>query len=179
MENNVRKYIIIPDYKPLWAMARCFGPTHGPLDEPCPTPLDVIRDLLKQDGNDELTIMEVVKEGRGFSTPVKLTSENYMLPYAEIAGGKKMPAVKSEPLEPPEEPVKPVIIPPIQPKFIEPDTAEHNDKEIDLDEVITPVDDIPVVEKPADPYAGMSKSQRRAARKAAAAQEAQEKEENE
>ena len=86
------KYILIPEYRPLYAMRDCFGPTHGPLQKPCPTPLDVIRRLLMQSGNEKLTIMEVLKNPDGtHTTPVQLTLENYTLPYEEILHGAKMP----------------------------------------------------------------------------------------
>lgn len=86
---NARKYILIPEFKPLFAMAKCFGPTRGPLEKPCPTPITVIGDLLRQDGRDKITVHEVIKEGKGWSTPVELTLDNYTLPYEEIAAGKK------------------------------------------------------------------------------------------
>lgn len=87
-----RKYILIPEYRPLYAMRDCFGPTHGPLQKPCPTPLDVIRRLLMQSGSEKLTIMEVLKNPDGtHTTPVQLTLENYTLPYEEILHGVKMP----------------------------------------------------------------------------------------
>ena len=88
MGKPARKYILIPEYRPLFAMSECFGPTHGPLTEPCPTPLSVIRKLLLQTGNEALTIMEVLKNTDGSTTPpVLLTLDNYMLPYHEILNG--------------------------------------------------------------------------------------------
>ena len=85
MARTARKYIIIPEYAPLYAMQRCFGPTHGPLKQPTPTPVDIIGMLLLQKGNEKLTIMEVVKKEDGsFSHPVLLTTLNYRLPYDEI-----------------------------------------------------------------------------------------------
>lgn len=86
---NARKYILIPEFKPLFAMAKCFGPTRGPLEKPCPTPITIIGDLLRQDGRDKITVHEVIKEGKGWSAPVELTLDNYTLPYEEIAAGKK------------------------------------------------------------------------------------------
>lgn len=85
MPKTARKFIIIPEFAPLYAMRTCFGPTHGPLKQPTPTPIDVIGMLLKQRGDEKLTIMEVVKLSNGeFSTPVLLTPLNYRLPYDEI-----------------------------------------------------------------------------------------------
>lgn len=83
---NVRKYIIIPEYKPLYAMRKCFGPTHGPLTKPCPTPIDIIGELLIQ--KDRLTIFEVKKlNDTVFSDPIQLTVDNYKLPYDVIVAG--------------------------------------------------------------------------------------------
>lgn len=85
MPKTARKFIIIPEFAPLYAMRTCFGPTHGPLKQPTPTPIDVIGMLLKQRGDEKLTIMEVVKLSNGdFSSPVLLTPLNYRLPYDEI-----------------------------------------------------------------------------------------------
>lgn len=85
MPKTARKFIIIPEFAPLYAMRTCFGPTHGPLKQPTPTPIDVIGMLLKQRGDEKLTVMEVVKLSNGdFSSPVLLTSLNYRLPYDEI-----------------------------------------------------------------------------------------------
>ena len=83
---NVRKYILIPEYKPLYAMRKCFGPTHGPLAKPCPTPIDIIGELLKQ--KETVTIHEVKKIEEGvFSEPIQLTLDNYMKSYDEIVAG--------------------------------------------------------------------------------------------
>ena len=83
---NVRKYILIPEYKPLYAMRKCFGPTHGPLAKPCPTPIDIIGELLKQ--KETVTIHEVKKIEEGvFSDPIQLTLDNYMKSYDEIVAG--------------------------------------------------------------------------------------------
>ncbi|MCM1295038.1 MAG: hypothetical protein NC311_05805 [Muribaculaceae bacterium] len=110
MENNTRKYILIPDYKPLWAMAKCFGPTHGPLTEPCPTTLDIIGQLLRQDGKDALTIMEVLNPRTNpGSEPVKLTLDNYTLPYEDILRGVKVEKTVTKPVTNAGQPVKPTI----------------------------------------------------------------------
>ena len=93
MVRSARKFILIPEHRPLHAMCECFGPKHGPLLEPCPTPIPVIGKLLKQKGDEALTIMEVLKSPDGTTTaPIKLTTENYTLSYEEILGGATMPA---------------------------------------------------------------------------------------
>ena len=84
------KYITIPEMRPLWAMNRCYGPTHGPLNEPTPTPIPIIGELLRQTGKEALTINEVIPtgnvKGAKWSSPVRLTLDNYTLPYDVIAG---------------------------------------------------------------------------------------------
>lgn len=90
-----KKYVLIPETKPLFAMARVFGPKMGPLSKPTPVLIDVIGDLLRQTGKNALTIYEVVpvvtdkKTGqiKQFSDPVKLTLGNYQLKYEEIVKG--------------------------------------------------------------------------------------------
>ncbi len=92
MSKLTRKYILIPEPRPLYAMHRCFGPTHGPLSRPCLTPIDVIGELLKQSGDEKLTIYEVLmNEDRTTSEPVQLTLTNYKLPYAEIMANPLKP----------------------------------------------------------------------------------------
>lgn len=89
---SARKYIIIPEYRPLYAMAKCFGPLHGPLMQPCPTPIDIIGKLLLQSGSEKLTIYEVKKDPdhtNKMLPPVLLTLDNYRLPYEEIANMKE------------------------------------------------------------------------------------------
>ena len=83
----MRKYILIPEYRPLFAMARCYGKTHGPLDRPTPVPIDIIGGLLSQRGQNKLTVYEtkILPDGSSAS-PVLLTLENYKLPYEEIVG---------------------------------------------------------------------------------------------
>ena len=80
------KYILIPEYAPLYAMHSCFGPEHGPLSQPTRTPIDVIGGLLQQTGREKVTVYEVIPTDKPkvFSDPVKLTLENYRLPYAEV-----------------------------------------------------------------------------------------------
>ena len=89
MANTVaRKYILIPNYAPLYAMQKCYGPTQAPLTKPTLTPVDIIGQLMNQTGRERVTIYEVVKTPTGFSTPVQLTKTNYRLPYEQIAGIK-------------------------------------------------------------------------------------------
>lgn len=82
----MRKYIIVPEYAPLYALRKCFGPTKGPLSRPTQVPIDLIGELLHQTGKEKVSIFEVIPEGKGFSEPVQLTLTNYMLPYEEIVG---------------------------------------------------------------------------------------------
>lgn len=111
MARPIRKYIMIPEYRPLFAMQECFGPQHGPLKEPCPTPIPVIGKLLRQDGENKLTIYEVLRNAdRTFTAPVLLTLDNYTLPYEEILGGKKAdPGPALEPAKVEANAVAPVI----------------------------------------------------------------------
>ena len=75
MANTVaRKYILIPNYAPLYAMQKCYGPTQAPLTKPTLTPVDIIGQLMNQTGRERVTIYEVVKTPTGFSTPVQLPS---------------------------------------------------------------------------------------------------------
>ena len=86
---SARKYILIPEYRPLYAMARCWGPLHGPLSKPTPTPIDVIGELLQQTGNEQVTIYETKPDPNHpnqMLPHIRLTRDNYMLPYDEIAG---------------------------------------------------------------------------------------------
>lgn len=83
---EARKYILIPEYAPLYAMAKCYGPTHGPLSKPTLTPVDIIGHLLNQTGRERVSIYEVIKEQNGFSKPVRLTKTNYKMSYQAIAG---------------------------------------------------------------------------------------------
>ena len=120
----MRKYILIPEYRPLYAMQRCFGPTHGPLERPTLTPIDVIGTLLKQTGNERLTIFEVKKLDSGkFSEPVQLTQTNYMKSYDEIKENPVVPGQQLEEVKPPKavHPVAPV-------KKTEPAPAAHDIK---------------------------------------------------
>lgn len=106
MANTVaRKYILIPNYAPLYAMQKCYGPTQAPLTKPTLTPVDIIGQLMNQTGRERVTIYEVVRTPTGFSAPVQLTKTNYRLPYEQIAGIKEeTPVVKID--EPKETPKK-------------------------------------------------------------------------
>lgn len=81
------KYIIVPNYCPLYAMSKCYGPTHGPLTKPCPTPVDIIRELLLQTGVEQVHIYEVGYDAAKRTTygePVRLTMSNYQTPYDQL-----------------------------------------------------------------------------------------------
>ena len=107
---SARKYILIPEYRPLYAMARCWGPLHGPLTKPTPTPIDVIGELLQQTGNEQVTIYETKPDPEHphqMLPHVRLTRDNYMLPYDEIAGRtqsaksmEEVPVTTPTPVEP-------------------------------------------------------------------------------
>ena len=114
---GVKKYILIPEAYPLYAMARIFGPKTGPLSKPTPTPIPVIGELLRQTGKAKVTIYEVVPVEKEkitgkilkFSEPVRLTPENFALPYEEIVNGKADGApAATAPVAPP---VKTIIEP--------------------------------------------------------------------
>lgn len=92
---GAKKFILIPEAYPLYALGRVFGPKTGPLSKPTPVPIPVIGELLRQTGKDKVTISEVVptkvlKSGQilKYSDPVRLTLSNYMLPYEAIVGGE-------------------------------------------------------------------------------------------
>ena len=168
------KYITIPDYKPLWAMARCFGPLKGPLQKPICIPLDVIYDLICQSGNDKVSVYETIPVGKDkFTDPVLLTKENYHLPYDVITGiTEPAPTAKIE-----ETKVEEVIQPKVVQTESEPVVEEREVETVIADEPATE----PVViensvveeettgaaeEKIEDKYAGMTKKQRKEARRA-------------
>lgn len=213
MGNDARKYILIPEYAPLWAMKKCWGPEHGPLTAPTLTPVDIICELLNQVGQEKVSVYEVVKEGTGFSKPVRLTKVNYKLPYAQIAGIKEEPTVQSVSVEPVKEPEHVEFIPQEDPNppVVEPDPLDDlaetakdtlgedavvidetnavpaeepvdNAAEVAETDELTTVDEIQTVteveetpaETNADPYAGLSKSQRKKLRREEAARRAAE-----
>lgn len=195
MVKGPRKYIVIPEYRPLYAMQECYGPTHGPLKQPCLTPLAVIRKLLMQTGNESLTIMEVIKDEKTgkYSEPVRLTLDNYMLPYDEIKNGKKVPTSearvimsKDRPIQPKKakfnpnpdlgkKEVAPVVEAPAAPVAEE---AAPTHKVVDLEDTVhvessveSPVDAVADdssidYEKEIPGYSSMTKAQRKAARRA-------------
>lgn len=190
MVKGPRKYIVIPEYRPLYAMQECYGPTHGPLKQPCLTPLAVIRKLLLQTGNESLTVMEVTKDEKTgkYSEPVRLTLDNYMLPYDEIKNGKKVPTSearvilsKDRPIQPKKakfnpnpdlgkKEVAPVVEAPAAPVVEE---AAPTHKVVDLEDTVqaeSSVDDgsdnVIDYEKEIPGYSTMTKAQRKAARRA-------------
>lgn len=191
MVKGPRKYIVIPEYRPLYAMQECYGPTHGPLKQPCLTPLAVIRKLLLQTGNESLTIMEVVKDEKTgkYSEPVRLTLDNYMLPYDEIKNGKKVPTSearvimsKDRPIQPKKakfnpnpdlgkKEVAPVVEAPAAPVAEE---AAPTHKVVDLEDTVHVESSVDAVsddssidyEKEIPGYSSMTKAQRKAARRA-------------
>ena len=222
---TVRKYIIIPEFAPLYAMAKCYGPTHAPLKAPTLTPVDVIGELLKQTGRQKVTIYEVVKEGKKFSRPVQLTSLNYRMPYEDIVKGINLTPIKETVI--PAEPVTKTISAPVtedapadeMPSSVKEATVSFDEEEVSeeveasgaqeeekIEEapVETPVEEDPlddlvekvretfgddavieesepvaaeepeVAAKEEDPYAGMTKAQRKAARRKAAEERAAE-----
>jgi len=126
----MRKYILIPEYAPLYSMRKCFGPTQGPLTRPTPTPVDIIGELLHQSGKEQLTIFEVIPEGKGFSDPVQLTLTNYNLPYDEIVGKIPTPAdAVAESIEQTE----PVVV---EPTIVESTVpTEHDETDASAEEV--------------------------------------------
>ena len=211
---DARKYIIVPEYKPLYAMAECWGQTHGPLNEPCPVPIDIIGKLLLQTGKDAVNIYEVKKDPKsGDMLPwVKLTLDNYRKPYEEIAGiEEELPdtslkeAPKTEPVNPVEINTKPETDKPLTSVTPEnPNVTETPIKADEIKEGIDPSDIKEEVTEPAedtsdesvaaedtetaaaeevtnsekteesvdttvDPYAGMTKAERKRARREARA----------
>lgn len=108
---NIRKYITVPNYAPLWAMKRYFLVDHGPLKEPVLTPLDAIRELLLQRGKEAVEVYEVVRTETGFSDPVRLTLENYGLPYEQILlGGRIESGAGLVPAENTNAPIAPTMV---------------------------------------------------------------------
>lgn len=182
MVKGPRKYIVIPEYRPLYAMQECYGPTYGPLKQPCLTPLAVIRKLLLQTGNEALTVMEVTKDEKTgkYSEPVRLTLDNYMLPYDEIKNGKKVPTSEARVIMSKDRPIQPKKAkfnpnPDLGKKEVAPvvEEAVPTDKVIDLEDTVhvessadTVADDSIDYEKEIPGYSTMTKAQRKAARRA-------------
>lgn len=200
MSSVARKYIIIPEYAPLYAMRDCFGPTHGPLVKPNLTPVDIIGKLFKQSGNEKVTIFEVIKNPDGtFSTPVQLNPKNYRMSYQEIAGITEE-ELKDDKIEMKEVPDIITNDDAVSPVVINTNTAVSDSVEIiaekDTDkEEVKKEEDANTIEtemkqefdygeaeqvkpepmkevKTENPYAGMSKAERRAARRREAEEKA-------
>lgn len=108
------KYILIPEYRPLYAMRHCFGPTHGPLTKPCPTPVDVIGQLLQQTGKEAVSIYEVKYDTVRQTTtgdPIQLTLENYKMSYDQIVNAKSVePESRSVTMVSEVKTVKPTVV---------------------------------------------------------------------
>ena len=185
MIHTTRKYIIIPNYAPLYAMRKCFGPTQAPLTKPTLTPIDIIGELLKQSGREKLTIYEVVRKGSGFSEPVLLTPLNYKMPYQDIVSGQDKPTTPVVVNTPTPVTIGESVVH-VTTESTDLTNAEPDDKPIGEDtpvvESVTtdsdtetdplevhPAEEISVTtdEKPAtsNPYQGMTKAERRAARR--------------
>ena len=86
-----KKYIIIPKYGPLYAMAKCYAPTSGPIKTPIAIPVTIIGELLNQRiATPEIfEVMVIDKKTNKYSDPVKLTKENYMKSYNDIVSETK------------------------------------------------------------------------------------------
>lgn len=188
MVKGPRKYIVIPEYRPLYAMQECYGPTYGPLKQPCLTPLAVIRKLLLQTGNEALTVMEVTKDEKTgkYSEPVRLTLDNYMLPYDEIKNGKKVPTSEARVIMSKDRPIQPKkakfntnpdlgkkeVAPVVEtPAAVVEESPTH--KVVELTDTVqvessvdAAADDTIDYEKEIPGYSTMTKAQRKAARRA-------------
>ena len=155
-----KKYVIIPEAYPLFAMSKVFGPKTGPLARPTPVPINIIGELLQQTGKHRVTIYEVIPTERDkktgqplrFSDPVQLNLGNYTLPYEEIKNGK----TESSPVEvvvesvPEQVEIKPEVV------EVEPQEAETAPAPVVEEPVVdqTPTDveaDVVVSEVPAEP----------------------------
>ena len=205
------KYIIIPEWAPLWAFKEVFGPEWGPLEKPTPCPEPIIGKLLKQTGKEKVTIFETKFDANHKTLPpVQLNLDNYMMSYEEIiasmeANNGKIPEVKPdgkyiEPaIEPEEVAVNPVIVEEVAPVVEDtvddtPETVvtptvivtETPSFETSEEEVVEPVVEVKTekveeavqvtVNEPeqVNKYAGMTKAERKAARRAEAAAKAAE-----
>lgn len=187
MVKGPRKYIVIPEFRPLYAMQECYGPTYGPLKQPCLTPLAVIRKLLLQTGNEALTVMEVTKDEKTgkYSEPVRLTLDNYMLPYDEIKNGKKVPTSEARVIMSKDRPIQPKKAkfnpnPDLGKKEVAPVVeTPAAEEEVPADKVVDVADTVQVessvdaaaddsidYEKEIPGYSTMTKAQRKAARRA-------------
>ena len=83
-----KKYIKIPKYAPLYAMVKCNGPTTAPIKTPIAVPVEIIGELLAQKFNTpEIYEVVPIDIGHGkYTTPVRLTLENYQKSYGELIG---------------------------------------------------------------------------------------------
>ena len=74
----MKKYVIIPDFVPLYAMRKVFGPQTGPIRKPIKVDIEIIRELLKQ--KPSVRVFEVkltnVKLGT-YDDKIELTLQNY------------------------------------------------------------------------------------------------------
>lgn len=74
----MKKYVIIPDFVPLYAMRKIFGPQTGPIRKPIKVDTEIIRELLKQ--KPPVRVFEVkltnVKLGT-YDDKIELTLQNY------------------------------------------------------------------------------------------------------
>lgn len=74
----MKKYVIIPDFVPLYAMRKVFGPQTGPIRKPIKVDTEIIRELLKQ--KPLVRVFEVkltnVKLGT-YDDKIELTLQNY------------------------------------------------------------------------------------------------------
>lgn len=74
----MKKYVIIPDFIPLYAMRKVFGPQTGPIRKPIKVDTEIIRELLKQ--KPPVRVFEVkltnVKLGT-YDDKIELTLQNY------------------------------------------------------------------------------------------------------
>ena len=98
VNRSMVKYILVPEYRPLFAMAKIFGPTHGPLQKPTAAPVEIIGQLLLQDGLEKVTVFEVgydPTQRKTFGKPVQLTRANYMIPYDKLIKDS-MPELKED-----------------------------------------------------------------------------------
>ena len=144
----MRKYIIVPEYAPLYALRKCFGPTKGPLSRPTLVPIDLIGELLHQTGKEKVSIFEVIPEGKGFSDPVQLTLTNYTLPYEEIVGRTPDPedTVVVAVEEHPPAAVEPVVVSTAPESPEEEESEEVQAPEAPVEPVVEEVPEAPVVE---------------------------------
>lgn len=141
-----KKYIIIPyDFKPLFALRRKLGPSMGPIKKPILCDIQDIHDLLMQKHGNELRIFEVeLTNGelrQDYQNPVKLTLENYKLPYAEIYAmehkveEEKVPTTPQPPVPSPTQPPQPPVteepeLETEEPEAPDPSTEEETDPEV-------------------------------------------------